>query len=119
MSRDGLVDAALWCAWAVCLAAVVVGSVNDVSITPVAFPHVDKVVHVASYFALTCLLLLAAVWRPGRGEGPYATAGRAAVAAVILLGVVLEMVQAGMTERQSDVVDAAANAVGAALASLA
>ena len=54
----------------------------------------DKGLHAVSYFATTLSLLFAAVWRPGRGEGPFpnlarwiflAAVGRRAIRRVELL----------------------------------
>ena len=62
-----------------------------------SFPGADKVEHAIAFFTTTLLFLLAAVWRPGRGPGPFYRWRRWLAAAVILLGGMVEIAQSALT----------------------
>ncbi len=57
------------------------------------FKGIDKLQHGLAYFVTSLLLLLAAVWRPGRGDGPFARWGVWVVAALIAAGAGIEIWQ--------------------------
>jgi VanZ family protein len=114
MRKSQVVDGALWLLTAVCFAEIMDWSIKPHPDLPFGFTHADKAYHALAYAALTFSLLLAAVWRPGRGAGPVAHA-RWIMAATIGLGVSLEVIQ-GFVGRDPDVADAMMNAFGAFLA---
>lgn len=110
-----VVDALLWAAAGALAATVVVMSI--VPQPPVPPDLSDKFVHGAGYAALTGSVLLAGVWRPGRGRGRWPGAGALVAVGAAALGAALEVVQgvAG-TGRAGEIADAVANSVGAAAA---
>jgi hypothetical protein len=72
--------------------------------------------HTAAYAPLTLLLLLTMVWRPGRGPGRFPRRGPWIVAALVAVGVGLEVVQAlPAVARDPEVWDALAGVLGVAL----
>lgn len=105
-SRERRVDALLWA-----LAFVAVGLTLWFSfgVKPPgaeAFPQADKVEHAGAYFVTTLLLLLAAVWRPGRGPGLFWRWRWLVLAVVVVAGGVVELAQQLLTaHRKGDVLD--------------
>jgi len=78
-----------------------------------AFPEADKVWHFLAYFVTTSLLLLAAVWRPGRGPGPFARHEWLLAPAVLLTGALIEVGQESFTStRRGEVTDWLAEVLG-------
>jgi VanZ family protein len=75
----------------------------------------DRVGHALGYAALTGSSLFAGVWSPGRGYGPFRSRAAVIVAAAIGLGLLIEIAQVAF-HRDTDLVDALANATGALLA---
>jgi hypothetical protein len=75
----------------------------------------DRAGHLVAYATITGSVLLAAVWRPGRGAGWWPGASVSAVVGAVVLGAVLEFAQ-GVVGRDPDVLDLAADAAGAGLA---
>lgn len=113
MSR--MIDAALWTATAVSGVLTVVLSLVASPPGTSAFPGVDKVEHLVAYAATVSLFLLAAVWRPGRGEGRWwAVRGWVLPAAVVAAGAI-ELIQ-GPIGREQELADWVAGSLGAALA---
>ena len=114
-TRDKGIDAALW---VLCLDCLVLITWNSVGDAPAAFeiPHADKVLHFVSYFTLTLLLLLAAVWRPGRGPSGFGDVGRIVIVAVGVFGILVEVAQGLLFERTADGVDAVMNIAGCLVA---
>jgi VanZ family protein len=80
------------------------------------FDWADKVWHFLGYGALTGTLLLAAVWRPGRGEGRFPRAGVHVALLVLAVAWLTEVLQAPFG-RDFDPTDALADLAGIALAS--
>jgi len=83
-----------------------------------AFSMADKVLHAGCYFVVTGLLLLAAVWRPGRGDGAFPWAAGYIVGAIVAFGIVIEVLQGAFFHRNADPGDAAADLAGALIAYL-
>ncbi|MGH2652952.1 MAG: VanZ family protein [Actinomycetota bacterium] len=114
-TRGKVIDAALWT-----LSALLLGTLTTLSLVPsppVGGPRpVDLILHVAAYAPTTLVLLLAAVWRPGRGPGRFPGMAGWIVAGLVLLGAGIEVVQGlGLTgPRQGEPIDALANALGVA-----
>jgi VanZ family protein len=114
-TRTRVVDVLLWALSATFVGALVVLSV--VRSPPVGGPRpIDLVLHVLAYAGTMSLLLLVAVWRPGRGWGPFPTGAVWIGLGLVAIGVALELVQGLQTVpgREGDFTDAAANAVGVA-----
>ncbi len=101
----------LWFASIALLAATFVLSLGPAPPGLNAFPASDKVVHAAGYAALTGCWLLAAVWRPGRGAGPFPRAAWLVVAAAVVLGSGIEVGQ-HFVDRSADPLDALADIAG-------
>lgn len=76
----------------------------------------DDVLHGGAYLVTCLCLLLAAVWRPGRGDGVWPSRGVALGAALLAAGALLELGQGAFTTRQPQVSDVVADAVGIAVA---
>jgi VanZ family protein len=79
-------------------------------------PLSDKVMHYLAYTGLTLSMLLAAVWAPVRGQGRFPTAPIGIAVLAFLFGVGIEVVQGPLPERDAELLDAIANAAGAATA---
>jgi VanZ family protein len=102
-------------AWAVLV--IVLSLIPDDPSADVAW---DKARHGAAYAVLTGLVLLALVWRPGRRPRPRAVILRTAVVlavAVVVLGAVIEVLQAELVDRDGSWGDVLADAIGVAVAS--
>ncbi len=78
--------------------------------------HLDKLVHAGEYGVLG-LLLAAGLWKPMSGLSKSVVAW-SAVCLGVGYGVITESVQATIAWRSAEVLDAVANAAGAALAGL-
>jgi VanZ family protein len=113
--RDKGIDVALWILCVDCLLLIVWNSLWDRPETS-SIPFGDKALHTGSYLALTFLLLLAAVWRPGRAAGGRGVPGLVVVLSVALFGILIEGAQGVIFERTADVADAVANVIGIGLA---
>jgi VanZ family protein len=109
-----LMDALLWSMAAATLGAILILSLRTQPPLP-AFVLADKVGHFAAYSVLTAAVLLAAVWRPRRGLGPFPGSARAITLTVIALGALLELAQS-FVGRDASMWDAAADALGVAAA---
>ena len=80
-----------------------------------AFGGADKVEHALAYFVTTLLVLLAAVWRPGRGEGALWRWRVWVVLGMIAAGGAVEVVQSSVG-REGEVADWVAEIVAVAAA---
>jgi VanZ family protein len=107
-------DALLWSMAATTLGAILILSLKTQPPLP-SFVLADKVGHFAAYGFFTATVLLAAVWRPRRGPGPYPGSARAITLIVITLGALLELAQA-FVGRDASMWDAVADALGVAAA---
>jgi VanZ family protein len=117
--RDRAIDVLLWAMAALSAALTLWLSLGPVPTGVGAFPGGDKGSHGVAYFVTTLLLLFAAVWRPGRGPGPLAGLGRGLVAAIVLWGLSVELLQTALTtRRQAELTDWLADAAGALAAAL-
>jgi VanZ family protein len=81
-----------------------------------AFPGADKVDHAIAYFATSLSFLLAAVWRPGRGDGPFPTWGRWMPFLAVGAGILIEVIQGTTGSREAEVMDVVAEVIGVAAA---
>ncbi|MDP9342547.1 MAG: hypothetical protein M3Q23_10760 [Actinomycetota bacterium] len=113
--RQGVVDAGLWAVSVALLLATFVLSLGPAPPGLNAFFASDKVIHAAGYAALTGSWLLAAVWRPGRGDGPFPRRAWLIAAGAIALGVAIEVGQ-HFVDRSADPFDALADAGGVLVA---
>ncbi len=57
------------------------------------FRFFDKLEHGLAYYVTSLLLVLVAVWRPGRGDGPFARWGVWVLVAMIAAGAGIEVLQ--------------------------
>ncbi len=88
-----LVDALLWAAVAGLSALTVLFSVRDVAPDIDGFSGADKIGHGVMYFAVLVPLLFAAVWRPGRGDGPLPKGLPWLALGLVVIGMGMEGVQ--------------------------
>ncbi len=118
--RERLLDLVLWTVATVSLALT---SVLSFFAEPPGsgFGHgIDKVEHALAYFMTTLAVLLAGVWRPGRGLGRFPGARWWIAGAALAAGALIEVLQSALTtNRQGDVRDWLAELVGVGLALLA
>ena len=116
-SRSRSIDAALWSATALSAGLTLYLSLGPVPPLAGAFPYSDKVWHALFYAVTTFLFRLAAVWRPGRGAGTFPRAGLVGVAAILLAGGAVELLQGVMTEyREPELWDWIAELLGVTVA---
>lgn len=78
-----------------------------------------KQLQAAAYFVNTLAVLLAIVWRPGRGAGRFDRLALPVVVGMQLLGGLIEIVQGGFVGIDSQFTDWVADAVGITLAVMA
>jgi FkbM family methyltransferase len=115
-SRElGLLDAALWAAsFALCVLSIAFSWGAPPHLGP-QFDWSDKAWHFLGYGALCGTLLLAAVWRPGRGGGRFPQAAAGVTLLVLALAWATEALQAPFG-RDADPTDGLADLAGIALA---
>lgn len=109
-----LVNAGIW-AVALCTTALTLWY----SLGPAPPGHgSDKELHATVYFVNTLAILLAFVWRPGRGAGRFNAWALPVVVAIAMLalGGLIEIVQGGFVGRDSQFADWVADAAGITLA---
>ena len=117
LPRERAIDVLLWG-----LAAASAGLTLWLSLGPVppdtgSFPGADKAFHGLAYFVTTLLILFAAVWRPGRGPGPFVRFAPALIAAIVSSGLVVEILQSMLTaKREAELGDWLADALGTLMA---
>jgi VanZ family protein len=114
-SRETWIDVVLWAAALVCAFLTLWWSLVSLPPEREMFHDIDKVQHGLAYFVTSLLLLLAAVWRPGRGDGPFARWGTWVPVALIAAGAGIEVLQS-FIGRDADLGDWAAEIVAVALA---
>jgi VanZ family protein len=107
-------DVLLWSLSAATLVGIISLSLMTQPPLP-AFVLADKAGHFAAYGVFTAAALLAAVWRPRRGPGPFPRSARAIALTVICLGGLLELAQS-FVGRDASMWDAVADALGVAAA---
>jgi VanZ family protein len=104
------VDGALW-AFAGLVALLIVVLSLGTAPEPTAFSFEDKVFHALFYMVLAFAVLLAGVWRPGRGTGAVAVLMPWLLIGVVGLGLALEGLQV-LVHRNASVADALADLAG-------
>src|SRR5262245_48649726 len=92
-SRETWIDVVLWAAAFVCASLTLWWSLVSMPPERDLFRDIDKLQHGLAYFVTSLLLLLAAVWRPGRGDGPFARWGTWVPIALIAAGAGIEVLQ--------------------------
>jgi VanZ family protein len=112
-------DAVLWALAGLALGATLLYSLVTTPPGANAFPIADKLLHAGCYVVVTGSLLLAAVWRPGRGDGAFPQAGEVIVGAIVAFGIAIEVLQGAFFHRTADPRDVVANLAGASVAYLA
>ena len=114
VSGSPLIDAAIWL---VALAST--GAILWYSLGPKPPGHgVDKGLHAIAYFINTLAILLAVVWRPGRDDRRLKDLAIPVALCVLAAGGLIEIAQSGLADRDSQLADWAADAVGVGLALL-
>lgn len=112
--RGRLVDTALWATTAVLTLLTLLFSFGLSAPGAGTFAFADKIGHGLMYFATFLCLLLAAVWRPGRGDGSFPTRAPLFAVGVVFAGIVIEVLQAVATaSRRAEIGDVVAEVVGA------
>jgi VanZ family protein len=114
-SRDAWIDVMLWAAAFVCAFLTLWWSLVSLPPERNLFRNIDKVQHGLAYFVTSLLLLLAAVWRPGRGDGPFARWAAWVPVVLIAAGAGIEMLQS-FIGRDADLGDWVVEIVAVALA---
>jgi hypothetical protein len=117
-ARSRRIDAILWVTTLVLLVASFVLSWGAPLGLGPKFGLADKVWHLLGYGALCLTLLLAAAWRPGRGEGRFPRSGRAAALLVLAIAWITEVLQAPFG-RDAELADAVADLAGVVVGFLA
>lgn len=108
-----IVEVALWAA----LLALLLSGVFVALQPEPDFPFLGVLLHTLGSATLTALLLLAAVWRPGRGDGIYPKGEFWAAGAVLGMGILVELLQAlwsQATSLEASPVDVVLDAIGVA-----
>ena len=131
-SHEDRIDVVLWAAAFVCIAVTLWWSL--VQLPPARetfralwwslvslpserhlFRFFDKVEHGLAYFVTSLLLLFVGVWRPGRGDGPFARWGVWVPVGLIAAGGAIELVQSHLG-RDAQMGDWVAEIIAVALA---
>ena len=105
-------DLLLWVLTALSAALTLAFSFRFVPPEVDAFPHADKVWHGLAYFTTAVLFLLAAVWRPGRGAGPFPRAGLVFALIGVAAGGLVEVAQSFTATRDAELLDWVVEIVG-------
>lgn len=111
-----LLDLLLWMVTSACLSILAVSSLGTPPLILAAFPGADQFFHFIGYFTTTFFLLLAGAWHPWRLRGPLAEQVTRLLAAMVVLGIGIEVGQLAAFQRTPDVLDAVVNTVGVAAA---
>ena len=106
------VDVALWVLAAILTAVLFVYSFIRAPAIASAFPNADKVWHFAAFASTASVYLLAAVWRPGRGEGWFPRAAPMIVVGAVAATILIELLQGAFFHRDAQALDAVAGSVG-------
>ena len=77
-----------------------------------SYSYTDKIGHALAYAGLSGSLLLAAVWRPGRGSGPFPRAMWAILFGSVAVGGIAEIGQGLFFHRDASFRDLLIDAVG-------
>ena len=113
-SESPLIDGAIWL---VALAST--GAILWYSLGPKPPGHgVDKGLHAIAYFVNTLAILLAMVWRPGRDDRRLKDLVIPVALCALAAGGLIEIAQSSLVDRDSQLADWAADAVGVGLALL-
>ena len=106
-----MVEGALWLALIFLLA---MGVATGLSTTTVRGPF-QPFLHAGGSMLLTVFFLMAAVWRPGRGDGWFPNGGLTVAAVVLMVGVGIEVAQSSWNIEVGSLEDIAADAAGIAI----
>ena len=112
VSESPLIDAAIWL-----VAFASTGAILWYSLGPKPPGQgVDKGLHAIAYFINTLAILLAVVWRPGRDDRRMKDLAIPVASCVLAAGGLIEIAQSSLADRDSQLADLAADAVGVGLA---
>jgi len=110
-STSRIVDVSLWALSLVILLAIFLFS--WATEPPLAsYGYTDKIGHALAYAGLSGSLLLAAVWRPGRGRGPFPRATWAIFVGSVAVGGIAELGQGLFFHRDASFRDLLIDAIG-------
>ena len=116
-SRERAIDVLLWGLTGASAALTLLLSLGPVPPGADTFSSADKAFHGLAYFVTTLLFLFAAVWRPVRGSGSLARFAPVLIIAIVLSGLVVEILQGMLTtEREAELGDWGADASGVLVA---
>ena len=110
--RERLLDLGLWLLTAACAFATLWWSFLSPAPGAHLFPESDKVGHAMAYGSTLLCFMLAAAWRPRRGDGPFPRSAFPVAIIAIVLGIVIEFLQGTYFHRNAEVLDVVAEAVG-------
>ena len=105
-----ITDIFLWIAGVACTIGTIVLSLVPAEVLA-GVSASDKLLHASAYAAITCCFLLAAVWRPGRGNGVFPRSAPIILGCAAGMGVAIEFIQMGF-DRHADLRDALADGAG-------
>lgn len=107
-----MVEAVLWLAL---VFLIVAGAVTGISRTNTVRGPFDPVLHAGGSVLLTVFFLMAAVWRPGRGDGWFPHGSLTVAAIVLAVGVGIEVAQSSWDVEVGSLGDIATDAAGIAV----
>lgn len=110
-----LLDLSIWASAAGSFCSLIAASWGPAPWFLVAFPGTDHLFHFTGYFLATFFLLLAAVWHPWRGRGPFEGMKAWLLAGTISIAAAVEIGQLAAHQRTPDALDAVANLAGVAV----
>jgi hypothetical protein len=109
-----MIDIALWATTALLTLLTLLFSFGLRAPGSGSFAFADKLGHGAMYFATFLCFLLAAVWRPGRGDGSFPTKAPVFAIGIVVAGAVVEVLQeVAITNRHAEIGDVLAEVIGA------
>jgi hypothetical protein len=105
-------DVVLWITTACCACATLWFSFGPFVPFSGAFPGADKVEHLLAYGSTLLMYMVAADWRPRRGDGPFPRTAFAVATLAIGAGIIIEWLQGRYFHRDPEVLDILADIVG-------
>jgi VanZ family protein len=110
--RERRLDIALWIATLSCACATLYFSFGPWVPFSGLFPGADKVEHALAYGTTLLCFMLAADWRPRRGDGPFPRTAFSVAILAIAAGIVIEWLQGRYFHRDPEVLDIVGDMIG-------